>query len=152
MSCNKKRHSLIPASYLMLMQNEQILLLRRYNTGYADGLYSFIAGHVEPCENFTDAIIREAGEEAGIILNRSDLFAAHIMHRTGCPLSINPNARMDIFFTAKKWQGEIINQEPHKCDDLSWFNINALPTNIIPYIRHAISCITAGLRFSEYAN
>lgn len=41
-------HSLVPAAYLLLWQDEKVLLLRRYNTSYQDGNYSLIAGHVEP--------------------------------------------------------------------------------------------------------
>jgi 8-oxo-dGTP diphosphatase len=48
----------IPASYLILFRDGKILLLKRANTGYEDGNYSVIAGHVEPGENFTQCIIR----------------------------------------------------------------------------------------------
>ena len=56
----------IPAAYLVLIKEKKILLLRRFNTGYEDGNYSFIAGHVEKSESFTACIIREAKEEANI--------------------------------------------------------------------------------------
>jgi 8-oxo-dGTP diphosphatase len=43
----------IPASYLFLERDNRILLLRRSNTGYEDGNYSLIAGHVEANESFS---------------------------------------------------------------------------------------------------
>ena len=58
----KERNLNVPASYLVLMKDHKVLLLQRANTGYHDGDYSIIAGHVEKDETFTDAVIREARE------------------------------------------------------------------------------------------
>ena len=54
------------AVYLLLLREGHVLLLRRHNTGYEDGNYSVIAGHVDPGERVTQALVREAAEEAGI--------------------------------------------------------------------------------------
>jgi 8-oxo-dGTP pyrophosphatase MutT (NUDIX family) len=137
----------IPASYLILIREEKILLLRRFNTGYEDGNYSVIAGHVEKGESFTQCIIREAQEEAGITLTPEDLEVVHVMHRDS--KQTNVNQRVDVFFTARKWEGEIINMEPEKCDDLSWFDLENLPSNIIPYIRDVIDRVQDSVFYSE---
>ncbi len=144
----QKHHSNIPASYLVLFKENKVLLLKRANTGFGDGKYSVIAGHVEKGENFTDCIIREAKEEAGITLKKEDLKVVHIMHRK-TTLQVE-NERVDTFFTATKWGGEIINMEPHKCDDLSFFELNNLPKNIIEYIKLVIEDIQNGIYYSEY--
>jgi len=133
---NTQRHTNIPASYLFLIRDNEILLLRRYNTGYEDGNYSVIAGHVDKGESFTEAIIREAKEEANITLKKDDLKVVHIMHRNS--KTTKNNERIDTFFVAENWSGELKNVEPNKCDDLSWFEIDKLPQNIIPYIKQAI--------------
>ena len=57
--------------------------------------------------------------------------------------------RIDIFIEARKWAGEIINKEPHKCDDLSWFDLDNIPKNIIPYIKEAINNIKSKIFYSE---
>jgi hypothetical protein len=40
--------------------------------------------------------------------------------------------------------------EPHKCDDLNWFEMDRLPDNTIPYIRQAIDCFRKGVFYSEH--
>ena len=139
-----QRNYNIPASYLALIQNGKILLLKRFNTGYEDGKYSMVAGHVEEGETFTEAIIREAYEEAGVELQAEDIKVAHVMHRK----SID-SERVDVFFTAENWQGKIDNKEPGKCNELAWFDLDQLPENAIPYIKQAINCIRNKVYYSE---
>ena len=144
----KTRHCNIPAAYLALIKDNKVLLLRRYNTGHEDGNYSMIAGHVDACETFTECIIREAEEEAGIVLESQNLRVAHVMHR-----SANRGEqfeRVDVFFVADSWGGEIVNKEPHKCDDLAWFDLENLPETVILYIRQALECIQHYVFYSEY--
>lgn len=141
----KERHSLVPASYLVLRDGEKVLLLRRFNTGYEDGKYSLPAGHVDINETFTGTVVREAAEEVGLIFEAKDVRVAHIMHRK----SID-SERVDTFFVAEKWEGEVQNMEPHKCDDLSWHSLEELPENCIPYVRHALGCIRDGVFYSEF--
>ena len=143
----QKRHQNIPASYLTLIKDGKVLLLRRFNTGYEDGNYSMIAGHVDQGETFTQCIIREAEEEAGIFLKPEDLDVVHVMHRNS--RTAENNERVDVFFVARQWQGEPQNKEPLKCDDLSWFNLDNLPDNIIPYIKQALEGIKNKIYYSE---
>lgn len=143
-----QRHHNIPAAYLVLLKENKILLLRRFNTGYRDGQYSFIAGHVDPGETFTQCIIREAQEEAGIMLEEKDMEVAHVMHRNSEPNETSE--RVDIFFTTQHWEGEVANKEPHKCDELAWFEMDNLPKNIIPYIKQVIDEIRSKRHYSEY--
>jgi ADP-ribose pyrophosphatase YjhB (NUDIX family) len=144
----KERSKIIPASYLMLVQDNKILLIRRCNSGYEDGNYSMIAGHVEDGESFTECIIREAKEEAGIVLTKEDLKVVHTMKRKG--EKGEDNDRVDVYFTAKKWQGEIKNNVPLKCDDMGWFKLDNLPDNIIPCVKQAIQAIKNKNHYSEF--
>ena len=146
----KKRHNITPAVFLILIKNNKILLLRRQNTGHWDGYYSLIAGHVHSAESFTKAMIREAKEETNISLTTKNLKFIHLMNRfaRGNPPEIRE--RVDIFFSATKWQGKIKNNEPNKCDDLSWFPINKLPRNTIPYIKQVINNINRNIFYSEH--
>ena len=109
--------------HLLLVKDNKVLLLRRFNTGYEDGNYSVVAGHVDSDEDLKTAMIREAKEEAGIEITPNNINFASVMHRK------SDDERIDFFFIADSWEGEITNMEPQKCDDLSWFDINNLPSN-----------------------
>ena len=144
----KGRSKIIPAAYLVLKDGNKILLLRRYNTGYEDGNYSLVAGHVEDGETFTECVIREAKEEAGVILKNEDLKVSHIMNRK--KEGGEKNDRVDVYLTAKKWKGNIEIKEPSKCDNLEWFKLDNLPENIIPCVKVALEKIKAGEYYAEF--
>lgn len=139
-----KRFGQIATSHLFLIKGNKILLLRRFNTGYQDGNYSAPAGHIEGNETARETMVREAKEEVEIEIKREDLKVVHVMHR-------NENEeRIDFFFTIKNWKGEPQIMEPHKCDDLNWFELDDLPNNIVPYIKQAINCFLKNIFYSEY--
>ncbi len=121
-----------------------MLLSRRFNTSYEDGNYHAVGGHLERNETLTQAIVREAKEEIGIDLLESNLKCVHVVHRSVA------GGRFDFFFTADKWQGEPTILEPDKCDDLSWYELTNLPTNMVPYARHAIEQIQNNHPYSEF--
>jgi len=91
------------------------------------------------------AMIREAEEEAGITIKQEDLQEVVTMHR-----NCGDHERVDFFFTAEKWEGEIQNREPEKCDDLRWFPIGDMPANVILYIKEAIGCFEIGKTYIEF--
>jgi len=141
----KGKFKIIPTVYLILKKDDRILLSRRYNTGFHDGEYSFPAGHLNGNETLIQTMIREAREEIGVKLNPEDLKLVHVMHRK------EPNEeRVNFLFSAEKWKGEPEILEPHRCDDLRWFDINNLPDNTIPYIKQMIMCVLQEIFYSEY--
>lgn len=145
----KERHKGVPAAYLILIKDGKILLQRRFNTGFEDGNYSLPAGHVDKGETFMQCIIREAKEEIGIDLKKEDLKFANMMHRFSGVEWGDEGYRIDAFFTADKWEGEIEIKEPNKCDDLSWFDLNNLPSNLIPYVKQVIGGLRNNILYSE---
>jgi 8-oxo-dGTP diphosphatase len=141
---SKEKFKMPVAAHLLLIKEGKILLLRRFNTGYEDGNYSVVAGHLEGDEDVKSAMIREAKEEAGIEIIPSNIHVVGVMHRK------SEVERVDFFLVADSWNNEIVNMEPEKCDDLSWFEIDNLPSNTIPYIKRAIENYLSGAHFDIY--
>lgn len=139
-----QRFKLVSAVHLFLIQDGKVLLLRRFNTGYEDGKYSVIAGHLDGDEQVAAAAIREAREEAGIEIAPHDLHVVGVMHRK------SDDERVDFFVTAEQWVGQITNREPHKCDRLDWFELDRLPENVIPYVRRALENYRQGHWFDSF--
>ena len=129
--------------YLILRDEDKVLLHLRANTGYCDGFYSLVAGHVEEGESAVAAMVREASEEAGICINHSSLKMVHAMHRR-----TNRN-NLDLFFECKEWQGSIVNREPDKCSELIFVPMDQIPSNTIDYIKVALSASYAKDFYSE---
>ena len=133
---------------MLLRDDDKVLLLRRANTGYQDGKYSVIAGHLDGDELARSGMVREGQEEAGITIDSADLKLVHTCHR----LSRNEpgQERIDLFFEASVWQGTVTNREPAKCDDLSWFPISDLPRDMLPLVKRVIEDVASGINYSEY--
>ena len=139
------RFKLIPEAHIFLMNdNHEVLLLRRFNTGYEDGNYSVIAGHIDGDEEIKAAAIREAKEEADIEIRPSYIEVVGVMHRKA------KDERVSFFLAASKWSGDIVNAEPDKCDDLSWRSIHDLPANMVPYVRKGLKNYLEGKYFDSF--
>lgn len=143
----KIRHTTKIASFAILERDGQILLARRCNTGYADGLYQMPSGHVEADEYPVEAAAREAKEEVGVDIAVRDLEFVHASYRIN--KVDGAGDYVDFFFKTNKWSGEPTNQEPEKCDELAWFSIHKLPENTVPVIKEVIAYIRDGKPFSE---
>jgi 8-oxo-dGTP pyrophosphatase MutT (NUDIX family) len=139
-----ERFKLVSAVHLFLIREGQVLLLLRRNTGYEDGSYSVVAGHLNGGEEVRAAAIREAEEEVGIEISPQDVEVVGVMHRR------SDDERIDFFLVASSWSGEIINNEPGKCGDLSWYDLKELPENVIPYVSRALENYRRGRWFDSF--
>jgi 8-oxo-dGTP pyrophosphatase MutT (NUDIX family) len=131
---------------LILERDGAVCLAERRGTGYADGLLNLPSGKAEPGESVYDAVIREAREEIGVTIERDALRIVHVMHFR------NPEEepRVGWFFTARHWDGEPRNMEPHKCAGLSWHPTDQLPVNTVPYNALGIAHYLKGEPFSAH--
>jgi len=139
----------VAAHLFFINDRDEILLQRRFNTGFHDGLYGLPSGHAEKGETATEDAIREAFEESNLIVEAKDLSVVHIMYYLK---ESAPNDYNCFFLRAMRWHGVPKIMEPDKCDDLSWFPLKALPDNMIIYIRAAIEDYLKGHFYSEWRN
>jgi len=136
--------------HLLFFRENQILLLRRFNTGYEDGNYSVPAGHLDGGETVRMAAQREALEEIGVQIEVENIAFSSVMHRKSDETPLDKDERVDFFVQVKAWVGEPFNAEIDKCDELRWCDVDELPENIIPYVRQAIQNFRDGVVFEEF--
>ena len=139
----KSRKGAVINVCLILKEENRVLLSLRQGTGYNDGLWGLVSGHVEDNESALSAMIREAKEEAGIEIDPEDLRFVHLVHRKTDRFNI------DICFECSKWKGALENKEPHKCARLKFFALQDLPENIIEYIKDGIVAVSKNTFYSE---
>jgi 8-oxo-dGTP diphosphatase len=134
------------ASYVILRQAEQIAFVLRAR-GWMRGYYGLISGKKEKEETPTQAEIREAEEEGGVVIQPENLSSVLVMSRHE---KDSGQEWIDFFFEASKWQGDIHNAEPTAHKELALFARNDLPDNIVPSVRFALEAIEAGKIYAEY--
>lgn len=115
------------AVFLILRRGDDVLLMRRQNTGWCDGDYDVPAGHLEPGEHLLAGLQREAREEIGIEFEADEAAFMHLSHALDVDVDY-----MQAFFEVRRWSGEPRIAEPDRCDDLGWFNLDRLPPNLTP--------------------
>lgn len=134
------------AAYIIVRKGNEVLLSLRKNTGYMDGQYGLVQGHLESGETIQQAAIREAAEETSIVLTTDQLKFVYLIHR----VSNDPiYTYLDVFFEVREWEGEFTNMEPEKCGGFEWFDISHLPENTVPYIKTILESYESGQNFSS---
>ncbi len=140
------RTLLVAAAYVVLLRpadvGQEVLLLRRSGTGYRDGHWAVVAGHVDPGESVVEAARREAQEEAGVRVSMDDLVPLTALHRYW-PGADQVEQRIDMFFSARRWVGEPRLVEPDKADAVGWFPLGALPEPTVPHERLVLDALAA---------
>ena len=139
-SPKRKRYKTISVVMVYLIKDSKVLLQRRQNTGFSDGMWdSSASGHVEEGETMKEAAIRELSEEVGVTAN--DLAFMGLVHHLGEDDGL---PRYLGAFRVTKHNGKPHICEPKKCSDLKWFNINNLPDNIIESRRLILESLRSG--------
>jgi NAD+ diphosphatase len=107
---------LSPAVIMSVIRDDQILLAR--SPHFPKGMYSTLAGFVEPGETLEEAVKREVLEEVNITVNNIRYFASQ-------PWPF-PHSIM-IGFSAEYTSGKI-KTDGKEIEDAGWFSVNNLPT------------------------
>ncbi|WP_435799699.1 NUDIX hydrolase [Streptomyces goshikiensis] len=132
--------------HLYLERDGQVLLgLRHPDSAYAGSAHHFLAGHCER-ESAVSCLVREAREEAGLVIDPADVELAHLVHVVE---GAGAQPRMQLVFRARRWRGSPEVREPDRCLSWGWWPTDALPDPIVPYARAAIEGIRAGRPYTE---
>jgi 8-oxo-dGTP diphosphatase len=130
------RSLLVPASYVFLLRDgaagTEVLLHLRQSTGYMDGHWASLAGHVEDGETAVDAAVREVREESGVEISPADLQPLTTVNRV-TPGEGQVEQRVDFFFTARTWHGDPQVTEPLKNAGFRWCPLTDLPEPVPPH-------------------
>lgn len=144
---------LVPsASILMLLKNEngkrKVLLQRRQNTGFMDGLWDLsCSGHVEHGESMSEAAVREAKEELGITIPLKNVRFFAFVHKREKEWDLT---FYNAYFVCENFDGEPCICEPHKCSELQWFDLDNLPDDLINDRKKAVQAYQSGVHYIEY--
>ena len=127
-----------PAVMCLIRRGREILLAR--SPRFAPGMYSALAGFVEPGESLEQCLAREVLEETGVRIANARYFASQ-------PWPF-PHSLM-IAFVADYAGGEI-TPAPDEIEDAQWFDIDVLPKlpNRISIARRLIDGVVAEMRAS----
>ncbi len=106
---------LSPAVIVLVRDGGRVLLARSPN--FPPGMYSALAGFVEPGESLEEAIRREVNEEVGVEVTNVRYFGSQ-------PWPF-PNSLM-IGFTAD-YAGGYLRVEPTEIEDANWYGADDLP-------------------------
>jgi NAD+ diphosphatase len=106
---------LAPAIIVLVEQGNQLLLARSRH--FMPGMYSVLAGFVEPGESLEETVAREVKEEVGIEIRDIKYFGSQ-------PWPF-PHSLM-IGFTATYAGGEI-SRDDKEIEDARWFTVEKLP-------------------------
>ena len=106
---------LSPSMIVRVTRGPEILLARAHR--FAPGMYSVLAGFVEPGETVEETVEREVNEEVGVTLKNITYFGSQ-------PWPF-PNSLM-LAFTAEYAGGEL-RPDPAEIEDAAWFTAETLP-------------------------
>ena len=114
--CGLQQYPRVSPAVITLIEDGDRLLLAR-SPHFAKGVYSTLAGFVEPGESLEETVAREVREEVGVELKDIRYFGSQ-------PWPF-PHSMM-IGFTANYAGGEIVPQEG-EIEDARWFTVDTLP-------------------------
>jgi mutator protein MutT len=138
------RHPLHAAVFIVLQRENKIFIMRRANTGWADGMWTIPSGHIDKGQTAVEAAIIEAQEEAGVTILPEHLKFIHAHYVF--------DAYANYYFKATHWEGEPCLNEPALCSEIQWCDIDALPEDMIAHVTGMLRSTAEGLMFSDTPN
>lgn len=141
---DKNRHTARLAVFVFLIKEGKTFLLRRANTGWADGMLTVPSGHIEKGETVLEAAVKEVKEEAGVVVDPKNLDFMHV-HYVG-------DVYVNFYFKTTVWDGEPYLAEPELCSEVLWVPLDMIPEDTIFHLKHMLQNVSAGEYFSGVEN
>ncbi len=107
-----------------IIKDNKILLGKRKNS-YREGFFGAPGGRMEITEKTIDALKRELLEGINIHIS-SQSFVGIVRENQGDYSFIH------IGFLVSEFEGDIKNNEPEKCESWEWYDLDKLPSDILP--------------------
>jgi ADP-ribose pyrophosphatase YjhB (NUDIX family) len=140
------RYKTIIGVLVLILQDDKVLMIRRKNK-FDAGLYSLPGGCLEENDGtIAKRAIIEAKEEVNVDIKEEGINIYSSVHRK---IKETHYESVEYFAYSNKWSGEIMNCEPHKCDDVRFFPLSSLPENISKYALTAIEHYKNNKTFEE---
>ena len=118
-ACGHMHFARVSPAVIVLVERGREMLLGR-SPGWPEGVYSTLAGFVDPGETLEEAVHREISEEVGITVRDLEYFGSQ-------PWPF-PNSLM-VGFVAQYEAGEI-EPDPDEIEDARWFTPESLPPRL----------------------
>ena len=137
------RYRTILTARLLLEYRDHLLFLAQ--TKPNGGGYTLPGGKIEGIEFAKDALVREAYEEVGVIVQRNDLDLVHITHR-----KLRSIIEIIFIFKAKDWSGEMAVKEADKFREAIWRPADEAPERLTAVLKYTLDRIAKGKTYSEF--
>lgn len=136
-ACKLSAYPRVAPAVMALVRRERELLLGR-SPHFPAGMYSALAGFVEPGETLEQCVAREVGEEVGVSVTNLTYFASQ-------PWPF-PHSLMIAFVC--DWSGGEIRAQEGEIEAADWFNVLQLPKlpSKISIARRLIDAVVAEIR------
>lgn len=131
-----------PAVMALVVRGRELLLAR--SPHFPPGMYSALAGFVEPGESLEQCVVREVGEEVGVRVGNLRYFASQ-------PWPF-PHSLMIAFVC--DWLDGALTPQPQEIEAANWFEVLQLPKlpSKISIARRLIDAVSAEIMRGETGN
>jgi len=120
-------HQIYTSANILVIKEGKVLLSRRQNKSWGNGLLCLPGGHIKKSESPRQGALREAKEELGLQINPDDLDFYCVAARN---TSGKEYVAYEFIYDLPKGQ-EPQNAEPYECSEIIWTDPSALPDDII---------------------
>ena len=123
------------AVHMIITKDNKVLIQKRKGSKLWPGYYSLPAGHIDEGETQYEALVREAQEELGIIIDPNNILNSYVVLRRN---HFNIDGKqlepyIDYYYDIEQYEGVPKIMEENKCDELIWADMDNLPDPFVNY-------------------